>query len=93
MTTEKVPHTEVDDTSLDSLGDVSLQIRLIMGQVDLTIGELLKLKKGSVIPLEKEKNEPFELHANGNHVASGEVVVVNEKYGVRITHIVDPDSK
>lgn len=71
--------------------DVTLGISVEFGRTDMTIGEFLRLKKGAVIELEKLKDEGMELRINGNLVARGEVVVVNDKFGLRVTEIVSPE--
>ncbi len=77
-------------TPLSFLGDVSLELAVEFGRTSLSIGELLRLKRGSVISFEQDKDSPLTIRVNGNHVASGEVVVVNDHYGVRVTSITDP---
>ncbi len=70
------------------LSDVNLQIIVEMGRVELTIKELLRLKQGSVIQLDKVAGEALDIYANGNIFGRGEGVVVNDKFGVRVTQIV-----
>ncbi len=73
---------------LDLLLDVPLQISVELGKTKMTIQELLALAPGSVIELDKLAGEPLDVVINGRLVARGEAVVVNEKFGVRITDVV-----
>lgn len=73
------------------IGDVLLTVAVELGRVELTIRDLLALKKGSVIELEKLAGEALDLYANNNLVGRGEGVVVNDKFGVRVTQVVSPE--
>lgn len=73
------------------VGDVNVTVAVELGRVELTIRELLKLKKGSVIELDKIAGEALDLYANNNLVGRGEGVVVNDKFGVRVTQVVSPE--
>ncbi len=79
---------ETDPRRLDLLLDLPLQISVELGRTRMTIQELLGLSPGSVIELDKLAGEPLDVVINGRLVARGEAVVVNEKFGVRITDIV-----
>lgn len=73
--------------NLDFLLDVSLQVSVEVGRTRMTIQELLSLGQGSVIELSKLAGEPLDIYINGRLVARGEAVIVNEKFGVRVTDI------
>jgi flagellar motor switch protein FliN/FliY len=73
---------------IDFVLDIPLEINVELGRTKMVINDLLKLGQGSVIELSKRAGETLEILANEKLVARGEVVVVNEKYGVRITEIV-----
>ncbi|MCB0332486.1 MAG: flagellar motor switch protein FliN [Bdellovibrionales bacterium] len=75
---------------IEFLHDVSLEVRLEYGRTEITIGRLLELKKGSVLELDRTKDDPLRFYVNGKCVAAGEVVVLNDSFGVRITSIVTP---
>ncbi len=81
-----------DGTSrpLDFILDIPLEISVELGRAKMVINDLLQLGQGSVIELSKLAGEPLEIFVNGKLVARGEVVVVNEKFGVRVTDIVSP---
>ena len=76
--------------NMDFLLDIPLEISVELGRTKMLIHELLKLGQGSVVELSKLAGETLEILANQKLVARGEVVVVNEKYGVRLTEIISP---
>ena len=78
---------------MDFLLDVPLEISVELGRTKMLINELLKLGQGSVVELSKLAGETLEILANQKLVARGEVVVVNEKYGVRLTEIISPTER
>lgn len=75
---------------MDFLLDIPLQITVELGRTRMLIKDLLQLSQGSVVELEKLAGEPMEIFINNKLVARGEVVVVNEKFGVRLTDIISP---
>jgi len=75
---------------LDLVLDIPLEVSVELGRAHLLVNELLQLGQGSVIELNKLAGEPMEILVNGKLVARGEVVVVNEKFGVRLTDIISP---
>ena len=79
--------------NMDFLLDIPLDISVELGRTKMLINELLKLGQGSVIELSKLAGETLEILANQKLVARGEVVVVNEKYGVRLTEIISPSER
>ena len=83
----KQPHT------LDFILDVTLQVTVEVGRARMTIQDLLQLGQGSVIELEKLAGEPLDIYINGKAVARGEAVIVNEKFGVRLTDIISPEDR
>ncbi|MEX0717925.1 MAG: flagellar motor switch protein FliN [Planctomycetaceae bacterium] len=76
---------------LDSLEDVELDLRIELGRTELLIEEVLKLKAGSVVPLDKLAGDPVDVLVNGRLVARGEVLVLNDNFCVRIAEILTPD--
>jgi flagellar motor switch protein FliN/FliY len=76
--------------SIDFLLDVPVEISVELGRTRMVINELLQLGQGSVIELDKLAGEPLEVLVNQKLIAKGEAVVVNEKFGVRITDIMSP---
>jgi flagellar motor switch protein FliN/FliY len=75
---------------IDFLLDVPLEIAVELGRTKMLIKDLLQLGQGSVIELDKIAGEPAEILVNGKLLARGEVVVVHEKFGVRLTDIISP---
>lgn len=76
--------------TLGFLHDVHLTITVELGRSELTIEKILKLDKGSVIEVEKLSEEPLDIRMNGKLAARGEAVIVNEKFGIRVTQILAP---
>lgn len=74
--------------NLEILKDVELDISVELGRKELPLGEVLHLVRGSIIELDKLAGEPVEIYANGHRIAEGEVVVIDEHFGVRITNLV-----
>jgi flagellar motor switch protein FliN/FliY len=79
--------------NLDLLRDVPIQISVELGRTRMLIKDLLSLSSGSIIELEKLAGEPVDILANGRLIAKGEVIVIDENFGVRITEILNPDKK
>jgi flagellar motor switch protein FliN/FliY len=80
----------VGGTDLDFILDIPLELSVELGKTKMLIHDLLQLGQGSVIELSKLAGEPLEIYINRKLVARGEVVVVNEKFGVRLTDIISP---
>lgn len=76
--------------SLDFILDIPLQITVELGRTNMLIHDLLKLGQGSVVELHKATGETLEIMANQKLIARGEVVSVNDNYGIRLTEIVSP---
>ena len=87
---EAAPATGGETKSLDLILDIPLTVAVELGRSKMLINDLLQLGQGSVIELTKLVGEPLEVLVNQKLVARGEVVVVNEKFGVRLTDIVSP---
>jgi flagellar motor switch protein FliN/FliY len=79
--------------NMDFLLDIPLEISVELGRTKILINELLKLGQGSVLELSKLAGETLEILANRKLIARGEVVVVNEKYGIRLTEIISPSER
>ena len=81
---------EDKEANLDLILDIPLSVTVELGRSKMLINDLLQLGQGSVVELTKLVGEPLEVLVNDKLVARGEVVVVNEKFGVRLTDIVTP---
>jgi flagellar motor switch protein FliN/FliY len=79
-----------DRADIDLLLDVPLQITVELGQARRTIRELLDLGQGSILHLTRHAGEPVDVLVNGQHIARGEVVVIDENFGIRVTEVVSP---
>ncbi|BCB96462.1 hypothetical protein JZK55_13840 [Dissulfurispira thermophila] len=73
--------------------DVPLELTVVIGRTKILVQELLQLGQGSVIALEKLAGEPMEVYVNDRLIGRGEVVVVNEKFGIRLTDIISPTER
>ena len=76
--------------NLDFILDIPLEITVELGRTRMMINELLKLGQGSVIELTKPAGDTLEILANNRLIAKGDVVVVNDKYGIRLTEVISP---
>ncbi|WP_349255410.1 flagellar motor switch protein FliN [Spectribacter acetivorans] len=81
---------ENGDVNLDVILDVSITLSMEVGRTRLPIRSLLQLNQGSVVELDRAAGEPLDVYVNGTLVAHGEVVVVNDKFGVRLIDVVSP---
>jgi len=84
------PRHDQPKRELDFILDIPLDVSAELGRTRLLINELLQLGQGSVVELNKLAGEPLEVFVNGKLVARGEAVVINEKFGVRLTDIISP---
>ena len=78
---------------LDVIMDIPVKISMEVGSTDISIRNLLKLNQGSVIELDRLAGEPLDVLVNGTLIAHGEVVVVNEKFGIRMTDVISPSER
>lgn len=92
---EMEPDISMDNNeqNMDFLLDIPLEISVELGNAKITIGDLLKLSQGSVVELNKLTTEPLDIFVNKKLMAHGEVVVVQEKFGIRLTNIVSPGER
>ncbi len=84
------PVTTADGQDLEVILDIPVSISMEVGRTAITIRNLLQLNQGSVIELDRLAGEPLDVLVNGTLVAHGEVVVVNEKFGIRMTDVISP---
>ena len=78
---------------LDMILDIPVQIAVELGRTKITIKNLLQLAHGSVVELDAMAGEPMDVLVNGTLIAQGEVVVVNDKFGIRLTDIITPSER
>ncbi|MGY4489987.1 flagellar motor switch protein FliN [Pseudomonas sp. TE3610] len=83
----------MDGPNLDVILDIPVTISMEVGATDINIRNLLQLNQGSVIELDRLAGEPLDVLVNGTLIAHGEVVVVNEKFGIRLTDVISPSER
>jgi flagellar motor switch protein FliN/FliY len=81
---------KIEDINLDVLLDVPVTIAMEIGRTKINIRNLLQLTQGSVVELDRLAGEPMDVLVNGTLIAHGEVVVVNDKFGIRLTDVISP---
>jgi flagellar motor switch protein FliN/FliY len=79
-----------DDVNLDVILDIPVTLSVELGRTKIAIRNLLQLNQGSVVELDRMAGAPMDVLVNGTLIAHGEVVVVNEKFGIRMTDVVSP---
>ncbi len=82
-----------EDINLDVILDIPVTISMEIGNTKINIRNLLQLNQGSVVELDRMAGEPLDVVVNGTLIAHGEVVVVNEKFGIRLTDIISPSER
>ena len=87
-TTEPKPE---EQQPLDFLHDVNMTVGVEFARARIKIRSVLKLHKGSVVELDKMAGEPLDIRVNGKLVARGEAVIVNDRFGIRVTEIISPE--
>jgi flagellar motor switch protein FliN/FliY len=86
------PAAPVDLTELDRLTAVVVELAVEVGRTRMSLGQAMSLGPGSVVTLERMADQPVDLLVNGKPIARGEVVVIDEQFGVRITDVVQSDA-
>ena len=84
-------HAAEPDMSLDVILDVPVTLSLEVGRTRMPIRNLLQLNQGSVVELDRAAGEPLDVYVNDTLIAQGEVVVVNDRFGVRLTDVASPN--
>ncbi len=82
-----------EDIKLDVILDVPVTVSMEIGRTSINIRNLLQLNQGSVIELDRFAGEPMDVLVNGTLIAHGEVVVVNDKFGIRLTDVISPSER
>lgn len=81
------------DSKFDLLLDIDVALSIELGTRKMQIKDVLKLGKNSIIELDKAAGDPLDIRANGNLIARGEVVVANDKYGIRLTEVINKSNR
>lgn len=93
-TGQAMPDAYVDgNQNLDLVLDIPVTLSMEIGRTRIPIRNLLQLSQGSVVELDRLAGEPMDVMVNGTLIAQGEVVVVNDKYGIRLTDIISPTER
>jgi flagellar motor switch protein FliN/FliY len=95
-TFDNLEASEPSEPSIRDVGmimDLPVKVMVELGRTKMSIGELLALHKGSVIELNVHAGDPLDLVVNGCLIAQGEVVIVNDRYGIRLTDIISPSER
>jgi flagellar motor switch protein FliN/FliY len=87
---ESIP---ISDPKLDVILDIPVNLTMEVGGTEIAIRNLLQLSQGSVIELDRVAGEPLDVKVNGTLIAHGEVVVVNDRYGIRLTDVISPQER
>lgn len=85
--------TSVDELNLDVILDVPVSLSMEIGRTQINIRNLLQLNQGSVVELDRFAGEPLDVLVNGTLIAHGEVVVINDKFGIRITDVISQSER
>ncbi|MFK0089422.1 flagellar motor switch protein FliN [Pseudomonas sp. NPDC090755] len=86
-------NVSLEGPNLDVILDIPVSISMEVGSTEINIRNLLQLNQGSVIELDRLAGEPLDVLVNGTLIAHGEVVVVNEKFGIRLTDVISPSER
>ena len=85
---DDAPITQEEKKKLDTILDIPVTISMEVGRSQISIRNLLQLNQGSVVELDRVAGEPLDVLVNGTLIAHGEVVVVNDKFGIRLTDVI-----
>ena len=102
-TSEKSEQVETSDKGISTensavnnlrvLENIDVRLTVEVGNTEIKIRDLLRLNEGSVVELDRLAGEPLDILANGTMIAKGEVVMVGERFGIRLTEVVDPEER
>ena len=93
---EGVSNEKPDSTGVNNLRvleNIDVKLTVEVGNTEIKIRDLLRLNEGSVVELDRLAGEPLDILANGTMIAKGEVVMVGERFGIRLTEVVDPEER
>ncbi|MCI5064399.1 flagellar motor switch protein FliN [bacterium] len=90
---DALPEKAAEGRTVDFIKEVPLAVTVEVGRARMTIQDLLQLGQGSVVELAKLAGDPLDVYINGYCVARGEAVIVNEKFGVRLLEVIDPEDR
>ena len=90
---ENAVANQTRDRGIDLLLDIPLQVSVEVGRSRILVRDLLQMQEGSLVELDKLAGEPLDLYVNSRLIARGEAVVVNDKFGLRLTDVVSPSER
>jgi len=90
---KKASASSAEELNIDVILDVPVTISMEIGRTQINIRNLLQLTQGSVVELDRFAGEPLDVLVNGTLIAHGEVVVVNDKFGIRLTDVISPSER
>ena len=91
--TEAVEPSSAAVNNLRVLENIEVRLTVEVGNTEIAIKDLLRLNEGSVVELDRLAGDPLDILANGTKIAKGEVVMVGERFGIRLTEVVDPEER
>ncbi|RLU00517.1 flagellar motor switch protein FliN [Ketobacter sp.] len=93
LSDRSTPFSSENSPNMDVILDIPVTLSMEVGSTNISIRNLLQLNQGSVIELDRLAGEPLDVLVNGTLIAHGEVVVVNEKFGIRLTDVISPTER
>jgi len=93
LTESSAAEGTIENEKLDVILDIPVSLSMEVGRTQIPIRNLLQLTQGSVVELDRLAGEPLDVMVNGTMIAHGEVVVINEKYGIRLTDVMSPHER
>lgn len=93
LSDRSMPMSAENSPNMDVILDIPVTLSMEVGSTNISIRNLLQLNQGSVIELDRLAGEPLDVLVNGTLIAHGEVVVVNEKFGIRLTDVISPTER
>jgi len=93
MAKKSTNKTGKEDNKLDMLMDIPVEVSMEIGKAKISIRDLLQLNRGSVVELDRLAGEPLDVLVNGTQIAHGEVVVVDDKFGIRLTDVISTSER
>ncbi|PLX84487.1 MAG: flagellar motor switch protein FliN [Desulfuromonas sp.] len=90
---DEAPKEQKEAQNIEFLLDIPLQVSVEAGRTRILVKDLLQMQEGHVIELDKLAGEPLDLYVNSRLIARGEAVLINEKFGIRLTDVVSPSER
>lgn len=91
LTRPKKKKSNLPEKKVQLLSDITLELRVELGKTSITLKDILSLNQGTIINLERHSDEPLDLMASKSPIAKGEVIIIDETFGLRVTEMMDPE--